>query len=253
METARLLYFRFKPVSMSLSNPVLALMLLASCNPSENDHHLMMLAISEVSYDKIRDAILRIFGLIVASEDDSTVVARPEVKVEPVILEDNTAREVLYTMGHGRFGSWGNGWGRHRPGASYSSVDSRGRKLNPLGSYGQVSKCVVCKSILHWVKDCPHDSEGSESKAVKDTKSKVNFSMFVGCTNSELKDKLSTLVSEFDCCTVLDSGCSRTVCGELWLRSYISNLSDFECSLIREQPSNQVFTLGYICIPNSNI
>ena len=66
----------------------------------------------------------------------------------------------------------------------------------------------------------------------------------MGCTSSESNDKLSTLVSESDCCAVLDSGCSRTVCGELWFQNYVSNLIDFERSRIREQPSNQTFTFG---------
>ena len=35
-------YFRIKSESMSLPNPVSALIILVSCNLSENDHHLVM-------------------------------------------------------------------------------------------------------------------------------------------------------------------------------------------------------------------
>ena len=50
-------YFKFKSEEMSLPDPVLA-----SCNLTENDHHLVMSAVTDVTYDKMRDAILRIFG-----------------------------------------------------------------------------------------------------------------------------------------------------------------------------------------------
>ena len=55
----------------------------------------------------------------------------------------------------------GNKRGRGRVGVSYGvagasySTDLRGRKLNPLGPDGQVSTCAVCKSVLHWARDCP--------------------------------------------------------------------------------------------------
>ena len=239
------IYFKFKSESMSLPDPVLALMLLASCNLSEQDHHLVMSAIPEVSYDNMRNAILRIFGHSLVREGASSTLTRSEVKIEPVFMENNSAGEVFYTRGRFRFGSRRTGGrGRQRAGVPRSSVDSRGRKLNPLGPDGQVSKCVVCKSILHWARDCPHDTERSKFGDVSGAESEVNFSMFVGCASSEVNDKLNSLVSESSGCAILDCGCSRTVCGEFWLQNFVSNMSDFERSLIREQPSSQSFTFG---------
>ena len=68
--------------------------------------------------------------------------------------------------------------------------------------------------------------------------------MFVGCARDGVNDKLQSFVNETENCAVLDSGCSNTVCGEDWLRKYISNLSDYEQSLVKEKTSNQTFAFG---------
>ena len=30
------------------------------------------------------------------------------------------------------------------------------KEMNPLNRNGQISRCVVCDSKMHWAKDCPH-------------------------------------------------------------------------------------------------
>ena len=40
--------------------------------------------------------------------------------------------------------------------------NARNIKKNPADRFGNTSRCVVCESILHWAKDCPH-SESNET------------------------------------------------------------------------------------------
>ena len=99
-------YFKFKSEEMSLPDPVLVLMLLASCNLSENDHHLAMSAVTDVTYDKMRDALLRIFGHSVVIGGGSSAATKPEVKVEPVLCSENKPignENVFYTRGRVKF------------------------------------------------------------------------------------------------------------------------------------------------------
>ena len=42
--------------------------------------------------------------------------------------------------------------------------------------------------------------------------------------------KLQTLLEESKSCAVLDAGCSRTVCGNLWLHDYLCSLLEFKKS-----------------------
>ena len=45
-------------------------------------------------------------------------------------------------------------------------------------------------------------------------------------------------------CAVLDSGCTRTVCGNVWLSCCLDTLSDDEKQCIREESSETSFKLG---------
>ena len=44
---------------------------------------------------------------------------------------------------------------------------------------------------------------------------------------------VSSLVDDSKGCGVLDSGCTKTVCGKRWLQDYMNNLSDYERSMVK--------------------
>lgn len=66
--------------------------------------------------------------------------------------------------------------------------------------------------------------------------------MFVGCTGESVL--VNSLVDDSKGCGILDSGCTKTVCGERWLKDYVENLSDYEKSLVKEESSPASFTFG---------
>ena len=106
---------------------------------------------------------------------------------------------------------------------------------NPEDTYGNTPRCIVCDSIYHWVRNCPdaYENQG-KGKHVKEinllqSPSIAEFEVFVGETLS---------------CGVLDSGCTQTVCGEMWLQCYKDSLSDAEQNSITEVPSNTSFRFG---------
>ena len=45
--------------------------------------------------------------------------------------------------------------------------------------------------------------------------------MFVGCTSNQENEKLQQLVSESKGYALLDSGCTNTVCGEVWMDNFV--------------------------------
>ncbi|KAK3875455.1 hypothetical protein Pcinc_019667 [Petrolisthes cinctipes] len=56
--------------------------------------------------------------------------------------------------------------------------------------------------------------------------------------------KLQKLVEESKGCAVLDTGCSTTVCGQEWMKYYISELSDHERENVTEEKSSSTFTVA---------
>ncbi|KAK3889741.1 hypothetical protein Pcinc_006306 [Petrolisthes cinctipes] len=77
-------YFKFTKQGMTLPDSVLAFMLLASCNLSDNEQQLVMSAISDVSLKNMKGALSRIFHVQSSGQIHKTVMG--DVKSEPVLL-----------------------------------------------------------------------------------------------------------------------------------------------------------------------
>ena len=121
-----------------------------------------------------------------------------------------------------------------------------------------ISRCAVCGSKFHWASKCPDSYENSDKSYFSeinedDTENlsdneEVYLSLFIGYTNSKCRDadksKLSKLVQEYSNAALLDSGCSKTVCGEKWLENYKESLSDYDKHCIKEKESTASFTFG---------
>ena len=91
------------------------------------------------------------------------------------------------------------------------------RKQNHLNSYGKISRCAVYQSIYHYARDCLH----SDSNKSQENKVTLFTQEAQKCFLQNVLEKTLNLA-------VLDSGCTKTVCGEEWLKCYIHSLSEEE-------------------------
>ena len=80
--------------------------------------------------------------------------------------------------------------------------------MNRRNHYGRVSRCAIWQSIYHWFKDCPHNVQGSNSKVT----------LF---TQEVQKYYVQNVLGETLILAVLDSGCTKAVCRQEWLKYYI--------------------------------
>ena len=84
------------------------------------------------------------------------------------------------------------------------NTDKYGRKTNPVNRNGNITKCPICQSIYYWYKECPHKIDGADGN-------QVNLSLFS-------KEVSTCYVNKFVSKTfnhaVLDSGCTKTICGD---------------------------------------
>ena len=67
-----------------------------------------------------------------------------------------------------------------------------------------------------------------------------------------LEETMETLIGEMLSMAVLDSGCTKTVCGETWLNCYLETLSDEDKKLVHVEDSNSVFKFGDSKLIKSN-
>ena len=84
------------------------------------------------------------------------------------------------------------------------STDNQGfaRKTNSLDKNCEISKCNVCGLIYHWTKQCP---DSYENKTKPQYESQITL----------LGECMDTLIGETLSMAVIDSGCTKTVCGQV--------------------------------------
>ena len=247
-------YAKITEKKMELPDGVLAYRLLKSANVSDICQTMVRTSISKLSLDEVKRQLKAVHDKTISSVDSK----KAGIKVEPSFTCDSEeCDDVYYTYnnrgargnrsrGRGRGRGRGNSSGQYqRQVADKSQQPERnettakgekqevGRKknsVNPPDRTGNVSKCAICHSIMHWASQCPHNDDDEcvtlfTSKAIE---------------SEYAKDFLSETFNA----AVLDSGCSKTVCGEEWFNSYMNSLKKEDVDKIEEKQSASQFRFG---------
>ena len=111
------------------------------------------------------------------------------------------------------------------------NTDKYGRKTNTVNSNRNISKCSMCQSTYHWHKECSHKIDDADGNQVK-------LSLF---TKEVYNCYINKFVGEPFNHAVLDSECTKTVCEESWLNSYIDALSTDYKQKVVESKSDTKF------------
>ena len=226
--------------NIKLPEPVLAYRVLKSANISPEKEQLALATITKLKYEAMKKQILKIFDETWLTKGSCPPV---EVKVEDAFYSNsfrgNSFRGRRFYRGRGR----GEAPGRRY--ANQSVQQSKGEQpqnksvkvKNSLDANGFVIKCMACGSIYHWVKDCPDRN-----------------AMYTACQEEEVYITLfsktvqecyvENLLGETLSYAILDSGCTKSVCGRVWLQCYLDALNEFNKSSVQEQESSSKFIFG---------
>ena len=115
---------------------------------------------------------------------------------------------------------------------------------NPFDKFGRRSHCAVCQSAYQWAKDCPHKNE--QAKCTEDVErlpqnvDECNITLF----SKDLLSDSEIFMVEALGSAVLDTACTRTVCGEKWLDHYVSGLRQSELAKLETKESARAFRFG---------
>ena len=157
-----------KSFGTTMSSDILAYRLLKSANLSEHNEQLAKATITELTYDKMKMQLKKIFGAT-ASPDNLA----DEIKVESVnSVEEEYTEDTLfgrsYNSQRGQYGQYqsnlrGNYSSRSRNRSNSVSFPrnysnnpiNRKKGRNPLDQYGNVTTCAECNSVNHWISNCP--------------------------------------------------------------------------------------------------
>ena len=278
---------------------VLAYKLIQQANLAESEKNIIKATLNNLDYEEVKQKMLTLFHDIsnkLPGEEESKIKVEKTYYEEPVYMNYSNSRRGYNprnrggvrrgynnsndrnrNSGRGYYDTSKNmGW---RGSSNYERTPVRGRgsydydrnknkstrKLNPVDSTGEVTKCAICNSIYHWAKDCPdaYENQGykvkntyqveDESKGNENgTKSK--FTMFCQNLNESItlfktdemsdEDELNTLLSETFSAAILDTGAPETVCGKKWMEEYLCTLTDKEKSQVDQSRSQKCYRFG---------
>ena len=108
------------------------------------------------------------------------------------------------------------------------------KRTNPEGADGKPLRCFICDSNMHLKPNCPH--RASTTKPNEEEDEVILF--------TASQDQLVLLAREAWDSVVLDSACTRTVCGEKWYEDFVAALEPHVRELIKEEPSTPMFKFG---------
>ena len=148
---------------------------------------------------------------------------------------------------------------------SFSNQRNENREpntLNPRDRSGNILKCFNCNSIKHLVNKCPHPKDVSNIRCHKcgllghlafncseQKEDKVEESLppphveYITLLNSK-PDRMKNLIGESFGMAVLDSGCTKSVTGEMWLDEYLQTLSEQDRLQVSERSNDATFRFG---------
>ena len=118
---------------------------------------------------------------------------------------------------------------------------------------GVVSRCHICDSTHHFARKCPHrDSTVLLTEQTYEEQEanvqNVNITLF---NELESLEKYDVFLAESMNAAVVDTACSKTVCGTSWLQNFVEHYDDSARELLQITPSNLPFRFEDSVIVNS--
>lgn len=239
-------YRKIEKLKMTLPSEILAFKLLRKANISKEETMLILTGMNyenkQTLYEEAKKSLKKFKGDIAEGKSQSS----PSIKLEPAFLAEN--EEALLAAGYIKQSrSKGSNKGNYGRGGRYKrSPVQQYDKKNPIGSDGKMLTCRHCGSFRHLVAKCPHTKENMARVHITETASRDNSDeeehvvLFTGYN----KGDIAQLGMDARNCAVLDSACSSTVCGEIWLDNYLSSLNQLNKKKIKHTPSQKIFKFG---------
>lgn len=239
-------HYKLKECGVDLPDAVVACRLIKSCNLSEVHFQLALSTTPTMTFENMRNTLKKLFA---ECGNNLNTTNRNIVVEASAGSEPGSVGEALYSerhgLGGGAYSARGQSYSRRRPDQGWQGPRraAGNRRSNPVGRNGRVTTCNICGSIRHWARECPESfnshREGNDNNYQND---EVHITLIA--TEHEFHNKMDTLMGESIGSVILDSGCSKTVCGETWLSSFLETLGLHERKSISVCSSSSVFKFG---------
>ena len=205
---------------VKISSEVRAFMVLKRSNVTKVQRMLILSKLDKLDKDNMFENMCQELKLVLGggpgmAKDEPSEAIKFEAK-------DLPSEDVLWNMGYSRRGGGYSRGGRGRGGGNrhdgrkfkdekehskpYDREDSK--RPNRPGEDGKPARCHHCESIYHFLNKCPD----------KQAKKEEIYSVVLF---TEDEDDLSLFTKEARYCAALDTCCTSTVSGKLWMEMYL--------------------------------
>ena len=225
------LYSKLKKFEVELPVGVQAFFLLKAANLSDENERLARATCGEMNYANMKKSLMNIFGDPASGAGDN---GAPSVKSEPVFQSGH--EDVNYTSGYRNWRGRGRGKGRGFIAGNGPRQDRSNSGTNPLDRDGRIMKCYACGSVSHLSRSCPTRKSGGSDGKPQD----IHITLF----NAKPDGHMTSLVKECLGKALLDSACTKTVCGATWLNLYLETLQEVDKALVEVVQSDTKFRFG---------
>lgn len=245
------LYNKSKKHRMLLLDAILAFKLLDNSGLDITKRQMALTATSELTFKGMKSSLNRIFGDTSNAESAESITVKADT--ESALY---TRRGYGKTNGAQGGNSRGNGYGyRQQTQSDTKNNGNNGgppRGTNPINRFGRRTKCACCQSVFHWIKDCPHkdkqenvnltEDQSSANNQLSESMESCNITLFNKTENSCSSDFVFLI--EAMGTAVIDTACTRTVCGRNWFEEYTKGLPENERKALTAMDSNIGFKFG---------
>ena len=243
---------QLKSYKIELPEPVLAYRALKSANLSAENERLVRATVPSIKLNVMMLQLQKVSGMHedIAKEKEASPAVRVKQELDVAYTASDDCKsldgseEVYYNSNtsnfRSRFGGFRRGGGYNFRRGGRGRNRARGsKKFNPPGPDGNPSTCGECGSTMHWFRECPH-----VDKVDKFSKDSTHDAHIVLMNIEETEDEKSSLLGQTVGSTILDSGCSRSVCGYVWYQCYLDTLSEEVREGISTNKSESTFRFG---------
>ena len=247
-------YGKMKAYNNTVSDECLGFRLLKQAKLSMADEKLIK-SHGTMAYENVKTQLKKVMSLEDSSSHSNTPI-KEEIKVESDLT--------LYTNPT-RGQNWGQRFPRYQRafrGVNRGSQAVRGRGYsqmrgsNPTDQYGNITTCIACGSRYHWLDKCPEKKEHAtyyeDSRDIDENcqefydgeREETYYNVTLFQSDYDSPKNIKSLVHESFNCAVIDCGASKTVCGQIWLNSFLDSLDTVMKNKVEYAPSMNMFKFG---------
>ena len=259
------LYNKAVEYDLTMGTGVLAYLLLKGASLSESDIKMVRLSLSKLDYSSMKKQLLAVSANFASSSEHCvgpSLIPPPEKKIKTEDFSDeahwnwnNSSR------GRGGYSHRGSYRGNSRRGRG-NNYGNRGRgrgrggavRQNPIDpATGLPMKCFKCDETDHLARYCTNSNSNTNNIVMKEEDKAEEAHMVItlmevnestDSDESEESDVYETFLCESDSTAILDTACTRTVCGEAWLALYLDTLTEEELSSVEYSDTSRKYKFG---------